>query len=90
MDYKLSVKLRNCIAARAHIYGAEAVILEKEADRLADQAGPSPATIHDASPDQIRALSLAQRAHQARRRYFRELEAIDLLGGHSSPFGELG
>lgn len=90
MDYKLSVKLRNCIAARAHIYGAEAVILEKEADRLADQAGPVPATIQDASPLHLEALRHATLAHQARRRYFRELEAVCLLGGHSSRFGELG
>lgn len=39
---------------------------------------------------QYRSLSLAQQAQQARRRYFRELEAVDLLGGHSSPFGALG
>ena len=90
MDYQLSVKLRNCITARAHLYGAEALILEREADALAVQAGPVPATIQDASPDQLRALSLAQQAHHARRRYFRELEAADLLGGHSSPFGALG
>lgn len=90
MDYQLSVKLRNCITARAHLYGAEALILEREADALAAKAGQAQGAIQDASPDQLRALSLAQQAHHARRRYFRELEAADLLGGHSSPFGELG
>lgn len=89
MDYQLSVQLRNCIAARAHLYGAEALILEKEADKLAADAGSAPESIVTANPDQIRALSLAQQAQQARRRYFRELEAVDLLGGHSSAFGGL-
>lgn len=90
MNYQLSVKLRNCITARAHLYGAEALILEREADALAAKAGPAPATIQDANPFHLEALSRAQLAHQARRRYFRELEAADLLGGHSSPFGALG
>ena len=90
MDYQLSVKLRNCIAARAHLYGAEALILDKEADRLAAASGPAPESIAVANVDQIRALSLAQQAQEARRRYFRELEAVDLLAGHSSAFGGLG
>lgn len=90
MDPQLSLSLCRCIRARALLYGGEAVILEKEADLIAGQVGPAPATIHDANPDQIRALSLAQQAHQARRRYFREREAIDLMEGHSSPFRELG
>jgi hypothetical protein len=89
MDYQLSVKLRNSIAARAHLYGAEAVILEKEADQLASASGQAPESIAVATADQIRALSLAQQAQQARRRYFRELEAVDLLGGHSNAFTRL-
>jgi len=72
------------------LYGAEALILEKEADALAERSGPATATIQDANPFHLEALSRAQLAHQARRRYFRELEAVDLLGGHSSPFRELG
>lgn len=35
--------------------------------------------------------SMQQRAHDARRRYFRELAAIDTLTGNTpSPFEELG
>lgn len=74
---------------RAHLYGADAVILEKEADKLA--IGPLPETIDDCTEDQLRALLLAQQAHDARRRYFRELAAIDMLTGNTpSPFAELG
>lgn len=90
MDYQLSVKLRNSIAARAHLYGAEALILEKQADSLVAGAGPSPSTFDQANDVQREAFWLASKAQNARRRYFRELEAVDLLGGHSSPFGELG
>lgn len=32
----------------------------------------------------------AEDSPAARARYFRELEAIDLLAGHQSPFGALG
>lgn len=78
-----------CIRERAHQYGADAVILEKEADKLSP--GPLPATIDDCSEDQLRALLLAQDAHHARRRYFRELVALDTLTGNTpSPFAELG
>ena len=73
-----------CARARAHLYGAHAVLLEKEADKLAD--GPLPATIDDCTDDQLRALLLARQAHRARRRYFRELETIDILLGHHNPY----
>lgn len=78
-----------CIRDRAHLAGAEAVILKKEADALA--AGPLPATINDYTDDQpFRALLLATQAHSARQRYYRELEAIDLiLGNTPSPFADL-
>ena len=72
----------HCIRDRAHLAGAESVILEKKADALAD--GPLPATIHDCSEDQLRAVLLAQQANIARRRYFRELEAINILLGHDT------
>jgi hypothetical protein len=55
-----------CAVERAHMFGAEAVIL---------------ARCVNSSPDQIDAV---------RRRYFRELEAIDLmLGIYPSPFSSL-
>ena len=72
----------HCIRDRAHLAGAESVILEKEADALA--AGPLPATIHDCSENQLRALLIAIQAHKARQRYFRELEAINILLGHDT------
>lgn len=78
-----------CARERAHLYGADAVILEKQADALAP--GPLPATVHDCTENQLRALLLAMQAQQCRRRYFRELEAIDLLLGRGpSSFAELG
>lgn len=78
-----------CARERAHQYGADAVILEKRADALA--AGPLPATIDDCTEDQLRALLLAQQSRDARRRYFRELAAIDVMTGNTpSPFAGLG
>ena len=78
-----------CARERAHLFGADAVILTKEADRLAP--GPLPATIDKCTEDQLRALLLAQQAHDARRRYFRELVAIDVMTGNTpSPFADLG
>jgi hypothetical protein len=38
---------------------------------------------------QLAAIPLAQEAQQARLRYYRELEAVDLLAGHPSPFTRL-
>ena len=72
----------HCIRDRAHLAGAESVILEKEADVLAE--GPLPATIDDCTDDQLRALLIATQAHKARQRYFRELEAINILLGHDT------
>lgn len=78
-----------CAQERAHLYGADWVILEKRADALAP--GPLPATIDDCTEDQLRALLLAQQAHDARRRYFRELVTLDTLTGNlPSPFAGLG
>ena len=69
----------HCARDRAHLAGAESVILEKEADKLAE--GPLPATIHECTEDQLRAVLIATQAHKARQRYFRELEAINILMG---------
>lgn len=74
---------------RAHLYGADAVIAQKEAAVLA--AGPLPDSIDDCSEQLLRALLQLQHAKQARRRYFRELAAIDTLTGNTpSPFAGLG
>ena len=78
-----------CMRDRAHQYGADAVILEKEANQLLN--GPLPESVDDCSDDQLRAVLLAQEAQQARRRYYRELAALDaLMGWTPSPFAELG
>ena len=85
----MNLNVIHCIRDRAHLAGADAVIFEKEADALAP--GPLPATIDDCTDNQLRALLLATQAHKARQRYFRELEAIDILQGNSpSPFAGLG
>ena len=77
-----------CARERAYLYGADAVILEKEANRLI--GGPLPGLIDDCSEDQLRALLLAQEAKHARRRYYRELEAINrLMGRETSHFAGL-
>lgn len=77
-----------CARERAHLYGADAVIMDKEADRLAPTL---PADLDDCTEDQLRAVLLSQQAKAARRRYFRELAAIDVLMGHGpSPFAGLG
>jgi hypothetical protein len=78
-----------CTRERAHQYGADAVILEKEAAALA--AGPLPDNIDDCDEDQLRAILQLQHARDARRRYFRELAAIDEMTGNTpSPFAGLG
>ena len=132
MDYQLSVQLRNCTAARAHLYGAQALILDKQvkeqflprndesidADPLNGGTGFVVTSelfselcslgivdrhwmlmghrvhINDDLPDSLderqwNALALAQEAREARLRYYRELESVDLLGGHSSAFTTL-
>lgn len=69
--------LAQCHAARdrAHIAGAEWVIARKDAEAANDLAV---------------AADLSITAAEARRRYFRELEAIDLLLGFTpSPFTEV-
>lgn len=90
MDPSLCLALRRNATARAHLYGADAVILEKEATDLAL------AEIRDHSnrfqlhiPELLNRPEY-QQGQEARRRYFRELESVDLLGGHDSPFGVLG
>lgn len=67
MNPDLLLALRHAATRRAHLAGAEAMHLEREAARLLEAA------------------------KSARRRYFRELTAVDDLGGHSpSPFAHLG
>lgn len=62
---------------RAHLAGAEWVVARKQAEAMA------------AYPAVAAALTTC--AAESRRRYFRELEAIDVLMGHTpSPFAPLG
>jgi hypothetical protein len=75
MTPELTLALRRGCAARAHLYGAEALILEKQAALL---------------PEGDPRASLLAAASTAKRRYYRELAACDTLGGHPSPFTALG
>jgi hypothetical protein len=75
----MKVALCHSAAARAHLAGAEAAELEHEADAL---AGDPPARFDDATASQRIAFGLACAAQSARRRYWRELAACQLLMGH--------
>ena len=75
MTPELTLALRRGATARAHLYGAEALILEKQAASLPEGADRN---------DVLAAASAAKR------RYYRELAASDNLGGHPSPFTALG
>lgn len=78
-----------CARERAYFYGADWVILAKEASRLAPD--PLPDDLDDCSDDQLRAVLLLGQALAARARYFRELVTIDALTGNlPSPFAGLG
>lgn len=71
-----------CARERAYLYGADAVIAQKEAAVLA--AGPLPYSIDDCSEQLLRALLQLQHAKESRRRYYRELEAINRLLGRDT------
>lgn len=90
MDYDLCLALRRNTTARAHLYGAEAVILEKEATDLARAEIREHSNRFQLHIPELLSRPEYQQAQQARRRYFRELEAVDLLGGYPSFFGALG
>ena len=82
----MDINTIHCMRDRAHLAGAEAVILEKEADTIAQSAGE-----HFNNGHLQTCMALLTQAHKARQRYFRELEAIDiLLGDGPSPFAALG
>lgn len=73
------------ITARAHLLGAEAAELERQADEL---AGDPPARFDDATASQRIAFGLACAAQSTRRRYWRELAACQRLMGHPWPEAE--
>lgn len=75
MTPELTLALRRSCAARAHIYGAEALILEKQAA---------------SAPEGKDRNAFLAAASAAKRRYYRELASSDTLGGHPSPFTALG
>jgi hypothetical protein len=82
----------HCIRDRAHLAGADAVILDKEAHALLSSiAEQLPDDIDDCNDIQLRAALIATQAHKARQRYFRELQAINiLLGRDHAHFAGLG
>lgn len=90
MNEAIASNLIHCAIRRARIYGGLSVDLEKKADALALRAGHAPVDVTGMNELQAEAFRKACQAHDARRRYFRELATADLLGGHSSPFSELG
>ena len=73
------------MTARAHLLGAEAAELERQADEL---AGDPPARFDDATASQRIAFGLACAAQSIRRRYWRELAACQRLMGHPWPEAE--
>lgn len=90
MDPALCMNLRDCATRRAHLYGAEAVILEKQAEDLARTEIREHSNRFQLHIPELLSRPEYQQAQAAKRRYFRELEAVDLLGGYPSFFGALG
>jgi hypothetical protein len=85
MNHSLRVALCHSITARAHLAGADAAELEAEAYKV---AGSYP-SMHDVAMWRQRIASrLAGRAAAARRRYWREQEACELLHGRRWPEAE--
>ncbi len=68
MNHSLRVALCHSITARAHLAGADAAELERQADEL---AGDPPARFDDATASQRIAFGMACAAQSARRRYWR-------------------
>ena len=70
--YQIRLNITQCATARAHIYGAESMLLQEESEALF-RAGADPKLIgHSVSTE------LA-----ARRRYWREVSAAATLAGGS-------
>lgn len=85
MTPDIRVALCRSITARAHLAGAEAAELEARADAL---AGDPLARFDEATASQRIAFGLACAAQSARRRYWREHEACELLHGRRWPEAE--
>ena len=83
IDHTLRVALCHSATARAHLAGAEAAELEAQADVLHPV---HPGSIQSTTWDEIHALQ--QCAAAARRRYWREVGAVQLLMGHRWPEAE--
>ena len=86
MNHTLRLALCHSITARAHLAGAEAAELEAQAtehDSIADASRDIGAAIYRIAADNCRDQSAA-----ARRRYWREVEAAQLLIGHRWPEAE--
>ena len=87
IDHSLRVALCHSATARAHLVGAEAAELDARAKSLQDEAD------NDASPIgavlyRMAAACRLDLADAARRRYWRELEACELLKGRQWPEAE--
>jgi len=77
VNYQTRLNLAQCATARAHIYGAESMLLQKESEALWKANANASLIGHSVS------LELA-----ARRRYWREQAAARLLGGYRWPEAE--
>ena len=77
IDHQVRLNLAQCATARAHIYGAESMLLQKESEALWKANANASLIGHSVS------LELA-----ARRRYWREQAAARLLGGYRWPEAE--
>lgn len=85
MNHELRVALCHSITARAHLAGAEAAELDARATRIHHQFAQSDC---DAAGIWSTIATLYLQASAARRRYWREQEACELLHGRRWPEAE--
>ncbi len=86
MNHALRVALCHSATARAHLAGAEAAELDARAGTIEDAA--TGANEIGAMIYCLGAALVREQARAARRRYWRELAAVQLLMGHPWPEAE--
>ena len=86
-DHPLRAALCHSITARAHLAGAEAAKLEAQAKQFGREAHKQE-TIERAVLHDLAAACLTELAADARRRYWREVSAVQLLMGRRWPEAE--
>ncbi|MEN9762482.1 MAG: hypothetical protein RI906_2308 [Pseudomonadota bacterium] len=92
MNYELRVALCRSITARALLYGAESADFLAQADEhskeVMDLLKNEPAPFTASTTAERTAIGLRLQAAAARRRYWRELAACELLHGRRWPEAE--